>query len=224
MDNQELAKILDLHKKWIYEESDGKRANLSGANLSGANLSGANLSSANLRSANLSSADLRSADLSGANLRSADLRSANLRSANLSSADLRSADLRSANLSGAENLETICFDENTAFFALQCPEKGSFTAYKKLKDGIVAELIIPAKAKRSSATTRKCRASEAKVVKMWNKETKEEVLVAYSQHNENFVYEKGKTVKPTISFDENRWNECGTGIHFFITLREAENY
>jgi hypothetical protein len=194
MDNQELAKILDLHKKWIYEESDGKRANLSGANLSGANLSGANLSSANLRSANLSSADLRSADL------------------------------RSANLSGAENLETICFDENTAFFALQCPEKGSFTAYKKLKDGIVAELIIPAKAKRSSATTRKCRASEAKVVKMWNKETKEEVLVAYSQHNENFVYEKGKTVKPTISFDENRWNECGTGIHFFITLREAENY
>jgi hypothetical protein len=26
------------------------------------------------------------------------------------------------------------------------------------------------------------------------------------------------------AFDENRWNECSHGIHFFITRKEAEDY
>ena len=59
---------------------------------------------------------------------------------------------------------------------------------------------------------------------MWDKDTKEEVLLGYSQHDSNFIYEKGKIVKPTKPFNEDRWKECETGIHFFITLKEAENY
>jgi hypothetical protein len=116
LDQQELKNILELHRKWVMGEENGKRADLRSANLSYANLSSADLRSANLSSADLSYADLSSADLRYANLSSADLRSANLsyanlRSANLSyadlsyanlrSADLRSADLRSANLSYA---------------------------------------------------------------------------------------------------------------------------
>ena len=56
MTQEELAKILELHKKWLNAEEGGERANLSGANLSGADLS----------EANLSKADLSGADLSGA--------------------------------------------------------------------------------------------------------------------------------------------------------------
>ena len=121
MTQEELAKILELHKKWLNSEEGGKWAdlrranlseadlrwaNLSGANLSGAdlrwaNLSGANLSGADLRWADLRWANLRRADLSGANLSEADLRWANLSGADLSEADLRWANLRRADLSGA---------------------------------------------------------------------------------------------------------------------------
>jgi hypothetical protein len=144
--------------------------------------------------------------------------------ADLSYANLRNANLIGADLSGAKNLETVYYNELTSMFALNCPEKGGFTAFKKLRNNIIAELYIPARAKRSSATTRKCRASEAKVVKMWNCITKETVTKATSQHDESFVYETGKTVKPTEPFNEDRWNECASGIHFFMTQEEAENY
>ena len=68
MTQKELKKILDTHKKWLYGEKDGRRADLRGANLSRADLSGADLSRADLSGANLSGADLREADLRGANL------------------------------------------------------------------------------------------------------------------------------------------------------------
>ena len=63
MNQEELQKILEAHKKWINSEDDGVRADLSEANLSGANLSDADLRGANLRGAKLSGADLRGANL-----------------------------------------------------------------------------------------------------------------------------------------------------------------
>jgi len=97
MGAQELKDILEKHRKWLYSEPGGERANLSYANLSSADLRYANLSSADLRYANLSSANL-----SYANLSSADLSYANLSSADLSYANLSSADLSYANLSYAD--------------------------------------------------------------------------------------------------------------------------
>ena len=63
MTKEELALILDKHKKWLNDYPDGKRANLSAADLSGADLSGANLRGADLSNANLSGADLSNANL-----------------------------------------------------------------------------------------------------------------------------------------------------------------
>ncbi len=63
MTKEELKEILDSHKKWLNNEPDGKKADLSGADLSNANLRFANLRDANLRFANLSGADLSGADL-----------------------------------------------------------------------------------------------------------------------------------------------------------------
>jgi len=45
---ENLPEILELHKKWLADKSDGKRADLSGAYLPGAYLSRANLSGAYL--------------------------------------------------------------------------------------------------------------------------------------------------------------------------------
>uniref|UniRef100_UPI003C6DBB54 pentapeptide repeat-containing protein n=1 Tax=Parvibacter caecicola TaxID=747645 RepID=UPI003C6DBB54 len=53
MDKHQIETMLDLHRKWLYDEPGGERANLRGANLRGANLRGANLEGANLEGANL---------------------------------------------------------------------------------------------------------------------------------------------------------------------------
>lgn len=48
---EELQTTLDLHKKWLYNKEEGKRADLRFANLRFANLSDADLRFANLRGA-----------------------------------------------------------------------------------------------------------------------------------------------------------------------------
>jgi len=96
MDAEQLKTIIANHLKWLRDEPNGIRANLTGANLRGADLTDAdltdaNLRGANLRGANLTDADLTDADLTGANLRGADLRGANLTGADLSDVNLSSS-------------------------------------------------------------------------------------------------------------------------------------
>ena len=149
-----------------------------------------------------------------ANLWDADLQGADLRGANLRGADLRCADLWGADLWGAKDVN----------YPIACPEKGSFTAFKKVSDGYIVELEIPADAQRSSATSRKCRCSYARVISITNKDgSPANAEVVYSSHDPNFAYRVGEIVKPD-SFDPNRWNECAPGIHFFITRQEAVDY
>ena len=219
MDN--LEKILEEHKKWLSGDG-GIRAYLSGAYLSGAYLRGADLTEADLTEADLRGADLRGADLSGAYLSGAYLRGADLTRADLRGADLSGADLSGAYLRGA-NLRGVRYDENTAFFALQCPEEGSFIGYKICKEYKIVKLLITEDAKRSSATTRKCRASKAKVLEITNIENTEKYETAVSKHDANFIYKVGETIE-IENFDEDRWSECSEGIHFFITREEAIQY
>ena len=196
-------------------------ADLRGANLCDADLRGANLFGADLSGANLCDADLRGADLSGANLCGADLSGANLCDANLCDADLRGADLCNANLSRA-SMDQMIWDIHTAFYPLQCPDSGSYIGYKKAS-GLVVELEIPADARRSSATSRKCRASKAKVLSITDINGNPGGDQVRSNFDPNFVYAIGETVEVT-DFDDNRWNECSTGIHHFITRAEAVIY
>ena len=219
INGKQLSKILEAHKKWLMDEKGGERADLQSANLQSADLRSADLQSADLRYANLRYANLRSADLRYANLQSADLRSADLQYANLQSADLRSADLRYANLQSAD-LRSAKNNEFAAALVTITPD-GDLIGWKKLQGGLIAKLLIPAKAKRSNATGRKCRAEFAKVLEIWNGDTA--VKKGNSQHDPDFVYTVGKIVKPDV-WNENRWEECEGGIHFFITRIEAEKY
>ena len=138
-------------------------------------------------------------------------------------ADLYGANLRNANLRGAKNTDKTAWDAYTAFYPLQCPETGSFIGYKKAADKIVM-LEICADAKRSSATSRKCRCSKAKVLSITNLDGSETGLSEIeSDYAGDFIYRVGETVE-VPDFDDNRWNECAAGIHFFITRDEAVKY
>ena len=161
--------------------------------------------------------------LYGADLRDANLRGANLYGANLYGANLRCANLRCANLRGAKNVDEVKGNMYTTFYPLQCPETGSFIGYKKAS-GYIIELEICADAKRSSATSRKCRCSKAKVLGITNLDGSVSGLSEIgSNYNKNFIYHIGETVE-VPDFDDNRWNECAPGIHFFITREEAVKY
>ena len=231
MTNEKIQKILENHKHWLKEDTDGwekMRANLRGANLwetnlRGANLRGANLWEANLRGANLWETNLREANLWETNLRGASLRETNLRGASLRGADLREADLRGADLRGAD-LMGAKINENTKInLPISCPDTGAFTAWKKAR-GYIVQLEIPAEAKRVSATTRKCRCNMAKIVAIQNIDgTDSGLSEVHSSYDHNFIYKVGETVV-VDNFDDNRWNECSTGIHFFITREEAVDY
>ena len=216
MDVNKLKDVLDKHLKWLRGEDGGERADLSRANLSGANLSRADLSWANLSGANLSGANL-----SRANLSRADLSGANLSRANLSRADLSWANLSGANLSWASYIEKA---ENL-FYPIACPESGSFIGWKKARikgsrGECIVKLEIVEDAMRSSATGRKCRCSKATVLEVQGINGDVLEQAAISDRDSDFQYIPG-TVVSVPDFDENRWNECSTGIHFYITREEA---
>ena len=197
MTQEELNKVLENHKHWLNEDCDGweeMKANLRGADLCGVNLC---------------KADLCGADLCGVNLRNA----------NLCNADLRNANLRYADLCGAD----LCNAVNVPFIPYACPDFGKFIGYKKAS-GYIVELEIPEDAKRLSATTRKCRCNKAKVLRILNYDrTVADVTEVRSNYNSAFVYKVGDIVS-VDNFDEDRFNECSTGIHFFINFQEAVDY
>ena len=227
---KKLNKILKKHELWLKGEG-GEQANLRYANLGNAILS-----YADLRHADLSYTNLLRADLRGANLSCTDLRRANLRRANLEYTDLRHADLRganlsctdlgSANLSGADlryaNLKDIKTNINTIGYNLACPEKGSFIGYKKA-GGCIIELLILEDAKRSSATSSKCRTNKVKVLDIENIKTRNKVKEINSDYDNNFIYRVGEIVY-VDNFNEYRWEECTSGIHFFMNKEDAINY
>ena len=197
--------------------ADLRYAYLRGAYLHGADLSGAYLCGADLRGADLRDAYLGGADLRGANLRDADLHGADLGGADLRDAYLRGAYLHGADLSGAD----LSSAKDVPYIPLACPSHGSFIGWKKVC-GHLVELEIPADARRSSATSTKCRCDKAKVLSIVSREG----IKIKSIHSETHApvdYVVGQVVTPD-SFDEDRWKECSHGIHFFINKEEAERY
>jgi hypothetical protein len=203
---KDTANLQDAYLRGAYLQG----ANLQGANLQDAYLRDAYLQGANLQDAYLRGAYLRGANLQGADLQDAYLRGAYLRGANLQGADLQDAYLQGAYLQGALNIPDLSFTV--------VPSEGDIVVYKKLREG-VCKLKIPAEAKRLNATGRKCRAEFAEVL-----ELPEGCTVGHSWHDSSFEYTVGCIVKPKEPFCEDRWNECSSGIHFFITRKEAEDY
>ena len=208
---EELKKILYKHKKWLNDEDGGERANLSNANLYNADLSNADLRNADLYNANLRYANLRYADLIYADLRYADLIYADLSNADLSNADLSNANLHNAKLDEKE--KTRCG------WLL----KEEFHAYKKCRDNLIVELIIPKGSIVFSINNSKCRTNRAKVVSITDIEGTITYNEAVSTQDKNFIYKVGAELE--IEDFNLMYNvECAEGIHFFRTREEAVFY
>jgi len=129
----------------------------------------------------------------------------------LTGANLTSSYLMDANLTDAKNADLAI--ANTRIL----PD-GDLIGWKKCQDGVIVKLRIPADAKRSHAFGRKCRAEFADVLEVIGAE-----VGTTREHGPETHYRAGQRVIPD-GFDENWQNECSSGIHFWITKIEAENY
>ena len=156
----------------------------------------------------------RKVSLDRASLDGASLDGASLNRASLNRASLNRASLNRASLYGANDIPYI---------PLACPSDGAFVGWKKVQCYLI-KLEIPEDAKRSSATSRKCRCDKAKVLDVTNLTTNKPITevtnITYSPH---ITYKVGEMVYPD-KFDDNRWNECSNGIHFFINKQDAIDY
>lgn len=213
----------------MYQDLESK--NLSGCNFERARLTGSRLRNANLSGANLRNADLSSADLRNANFMGADMTGCNLRGAILSHAVFDGANMKNVdiNISYYENAD-FRGATNLGFVPMACPRTGEFIGYKRAelpvsRETVIVKLLIPEDATRSSATSRKCRASKAKVLSIRGIGLHEyaEYDTAVSEFDENFIYSVGKIVE-VPNFFTDRFTECAPGIHFFIDEEEAKRY
>lgn len=222
-----------------------KYASLNNVNFYKSDLRWANLCQASLQHTNLNYADFREATLNdtyifNSNLSHADFGDANLVGAYISHSNLTKADFQGVNLAWAD-LRSCVFDntdfrdcnfmyanlrgsEYVPYIPLKCPSDGAFVGWKKVNN-VLIKLEIPADAKRSSATTNKCRCDKAKVLGFYDILGVNELDITELVNNEyeECRYVKGEMVYPD-SFDEDRWNECSHGIHFFVNKQDAIDY
>ena len=227
MTQEQLNKIIENHQHYLNEDIDGwksMRADLSYKNLSGLDLKNANLYRADLKNANLRAVDLRNADLRYANLRNAELSNAYLSEANIDGADLRYANLYGANLKNTDIIYAKISEDTKIDYPIACPETGSFIGYKKAVSEKIVKLQICKDAKRSSATAKKCRCSKALVLSIENMDGSDSGLQEVESHFDPcFIYRVGE-IAEVSDFDDNRWNECAPGIHFFMDRQDAVEY
>lgn len=206
MKQEQLNKMIKCHQHYLNEDIDEWEETQ--ADLSDYDLSGLDLSHKDLRYANLNDAKFYHADLREANLRHTDFRGADLSYANLYGADLRFANLRDTKIN----------------HPIACPETGSFIGYKKAFYKKIVKLQICEDAKRSSATTKKCRCSKALVLAIENIDGSDSGLQKIESYFDfSFIYRVGKIIEVS-DFDNNRWNECAPGIHFFMDRQDAVDY
>lgn len=227
---EELRKILENRPKnepfvlreIILHDADLSRWNLSYIDFSLSQFERVCFDYADMSNCNIENTLFLECTLRGTNLQYANMKSAALRCADLTEANIEGAELLCAVLEGAK-LDNIIFNDETKHFKMHCPETGAFLGYKKCFNDRLVQLLIPADAKRTSATMNSCRCSKAKVLTIKSFDYQEEFEEAWSLVDENFVYRKGEWVE-VPDFNEDRWRDSTTGIHFWMTREEAKAY
>jgi hypothetical protein len=161
--------------------------------------------------------NLHRTNLARLNLTKAIFFGASLDGCDLTGTDLTDADLTGVTLSGAKLKNTKLPPY------LICPEAGTFEAWKKLQDDVIARIRIPADAKRINAVgQRKCRAERVEVLELF-KNGISILESACGLHQSDLVYAIGLTIEAN-KFNDDIREVCTNGIHFFMTRREAEEY
>lgn len=232
-----LDAVLDSHARWLAGEPGGRCLDLRGADLSQMKLAGKNFSRGNLARANLEGADARRANFSGANLAGANLHTVMVDGADFTNAvlsrvfaayvrfkdcNLAGCDLTHADLTMADMEEAIWGDDTESRLQrarLKIAADGDIIGWKKLRDGLIAKLLIPAAAQRSNSFSRRCRAEYVEVVSVITDDGRP-ALQGISRRDPDLVYRYGRRTTAD-SWDDSWWRDCAGGVHFFLTYEEA---
>ena len=210
--------------------------NLTGANFAGANLEGAcfidailvnaNFEGANLKNTDFSCVNAWSANFNETNCRNALFLSANLTEASFEESDLDEASFAQANLTGANlqdtNIITAEFDNTIGIYPV-CPTHGNFIGWTIGEDfkgnECLVEVFIPAWARRSSGTTRKCR-TEALVVN-----SVERLKDGYNPFGvplrfRDYILIKNEVIRDN-DYEVDRFKTSSADLYFWISKEEA---
>ncbi len=228
---------VDELKNMLEKRTPGEILNLSDSEFTDMDLSGMDLSYVDFmlgifKNICFDHADLSHSSIENALFENCTFRGTVFRYANMKTCAMRYDDLTGANIEGADlfaavleyaKLDGIVYNDETKWFKMHCPETGPFLGYKKCFNNRLVQLLIPADAKRTSATRNSCRCSKAKVLTIKSFDYQEEFDEAWSLVDENFAYRKGEWVE-VEDFNEDRWQDSTTGIHFWLTREEALAY
>lgn len=219
---------------------DFKGQNLTGANFKGADLEGACFIDTVLVSANFEGANLKKADFSCANAWSANFNetnckdtvflSTNLTEASFEGADLEGTSFAQANLTEANlqdtNIVTTEFDNTVGVYPV-CPEEGEFTGWTLAEEFDGTEYLlrvsVPWTARRSSGTTRRCRAEALSVDEVISLDTEKSYGFPYpyiTLKNRDFKLRLGET-STDENFEVDRFKVSSTDLYFWISKEEA---
>ena len=214
-------------ERLCFAESEIWDMDLTGMDLSNMDFTLCSFQNTTLCGVSFADSTVENALFDGCSLRGADFRNACMITGSFRYCDMRECNICGANLYGAvlehADLADIVSDDKTQWFRLHCPEKGAFLGYKKCVNDRMVQLLIPADARRTSATLPSCRCDKAKVLTIKSFDYQENFDEAWSLVDENFVYRKGEWVE-VKNFNEDRWQDSTTGIHFWLTRAEAQAY
>lgn len=111
----------------------------------------------------------------------------------------------------------------------------SLMGFKKLRGGNIAVLEIPKGAKVVyCGYGKKLRASKATVLNLWRLRHLNDTLIKWlpadsryvtsSLFDSSFLYYTGKKVKPRNAFSVNLYEQCESGIHFYLSVNNAKKH
>ena len=192
-----------------------KNASLQKANFLDAEICNCNFTGSNLEGACFACADFDDATFINTRLCNANFDFANrthwtdFANSDMTGLSTADVDFDPEKLKGVKGLSMPLF----------CPDEGAFIAWKKCRDGKVVKLLIPENAERKGSTLYSCRASEAIVLDIFDRDGNS-VDEAISRSDKEFKYTKGATVVPKAP-DPKR-NGDVSGIYFVLSRAQAE--
>lgn len=205
-------------------------AYLDGAKFIDAILVGVDFEGARLTHADFSCANAWSANFNETNCKDTVFLSANLTEASFEGADLDGASFAQANLTEASledtNIVTAEFDNTVGIYPV-CPEEGEFTGWTIGEDFEGTEYLfrvtVPWTARRSSGTTRRCRAEALSVDEVISLDKEKSYGFPYpyiTLKNRDFKLRLGET-STDENFETDRFKVSSTDLYFWISKEEA---
>lgn len=218
----------DKSERLVFNDVHIRDIDFSGADLTNIELIKCHVYDCNFDGADFTGSSIFCTGFNGCTMKDAIFRNCDMRQALLRYIDFGKADIRGADLHCAcfeySNTDGMIADDTTKWWKMICPEEGAFIAWKCTIEPRVVMLLVPADAKRVSATMETGRCSKAKVLSIKSIDETESFTWGQSTVDPDFIYEVGKMMYPANGFEESRWRDSSQGIHFFMERQQAIDY